>query len=92
MKILAIIPARMASSRFPGKPMAKIHGIPMIGHCYLRSLLSNKLDDCYVATPDEEIDRYIKSLNGDSILTSHKHKMCNDRVIEAVKKIERIKK
>lgn len=92
MKILAIIPARMASSRFPGKPMVKIHGIPMIGHCYLRSLLSNKLDDCYVATPDKEIDNYIKSLNGNSILTSHKHKMCNDRVIEAVEKIEKIKK
>ena len=91
MKILAIIPARMASSRFPGKPMAKIYGIPMIGHCYLRSILSKKITDCYVATPDLEIHNYIKSLNGNSVITSHKHKMCNDRVIEAVEKIERKK-
>ena len=46
MKILGIIPARMASSRFPGKPMKKIHGIPMIGHCYLRSIMSKSLEEC----------------------------------------------
>ena len=60
MKILAIIPARMASSRFPGKPMAKIHGVPMIGHCYLRSLLSKKLDDVYICCDDKKIANTIK--------------------------------
>ena len=90
MKIIAIIPARMASSRFPGKPMAKIHNTPMIGHCYVRSIMSKNLSDCYVATPDKIINNYIKSIGGKSILTSHKHKMCNDRVIEAVEKIEKI--
>ena len=55
MKIICIIPARMASSRFPGKPLAKIHGIPMIGHCYKRTNMSELLTECYVATPDNEI-------------------------------------
>jgi len=49
LKAIAIIPARMNSSRFPGKPMAKIHGMPMIGHCYLMDTVmlreSVNLDD-----------------------------------------------
>lgn len=89
LKIAAIIPARLASSRFPNKPMKKIYGIPMIGHCYLRSKMCKKLTHCFVATPDKEIDNYIKSIGGDSIMTSHKHVMCNDRVVEATKKIEK---
>ena len=91
MNILGIIPARMSSSRFYGKPMKKILGIPMIGHCYLRSTMSKSLKNCYVATPDKEIYDYIKSLNGKAIMTSHKHVMCNERVFEAVDKIENIK-
>tara|TARA_B110000438_G_C15771438_1_gene632093 strand:- start:496 stop:1275 length:780 start_codon:yes stop_codon:yes gene_type:complete len=89
MKILSIIPARMASSRFPGKPMKKIHGIPMIGHCYLRSSMCNSINKCVVATPDKVIYDYIESINGESVMTSHKHIMCNDRVVEATKKIEK---
>jgi len=92
MKIIAIVPARMASSRFPGKPMKPIHGIPMIGHCYIRTSMSKLLTDCYVATPDRSIDDYIKSIGGDSVMTSHKHKMCHDRVVEAVLKLEKKKK
>ena len=88
MKIIAIIPARMASSRFPGKPMKAIHGMPMIGHCYMRSIMCKVLDECYVATPDQEIFKYIESIKGKAVMTSHDHEMCNDRVVEAVKKIE----
>ncbi len=91
-KILAIIPARQASSRFPNKPMKKIHEIPMIGHCYIRSSMCKLLTDCYVATPDEEIFEYINKIGGNSVMTSHKHFMCNDRVVEATKKLEKIKK
>ena len=91
IKVLGIIPARMASSRFPGKPLAKIFGIPMVGHCYLRTKLSKLLTDCYVATPDLEIKNYLKSINGNCEMTSHKHNMCHDRVVEAVKKIEKNK-
>ena len=92
MKIIAIIPARMASSRFPGKPMKKIHAIPMIGHCFIRTSMSKLLTDCYVATPDKAIKNYITSIDGNSVITSHKHEMCHDRVVEAVKKIEKSKK
>ena len=91
-KILAIIPARMASSRFPGKPMALIKNLPMIGHCYIRSKFSKTLSDCYVATPDNVILKYINNIGGNSIITSHRHVMCNDRVFEAVEKIEKLKR
>lgn len=92
MKIICIIPARMASSRFPGKPLAKIHGIPMIGHCYKRTNMSELLTECYVATPDNEIFDYIESIGGKAVMTSHNHEMCNDRVAEAVNIIESEKK
>ena len=59
MKIIAIIPARLAATRFPNKPMAKIKGMPMIGHCYIRSKLCSLLDETYVATCDQEIKDYI---------------------------------
>ena len=92
MNIIGIIPARMASSRFPGKPLAKIHGMPMIGHCYKRTNMSSLLNECYVATPDKEIYDYIRSIGGEAVMTSHKHKMCNDRVVEALHIIENEKK
>ena len=86
--IIGLIPARMASSRFPGKPLAKIHGMPMIGHCYKRTNMSNLLNECYVATPDQNIYDYINSIGGKAVMTSHDHEMCNDRVVEAVNIIQ----
>ena len=62
MKVIAIIPARMNSSRFPGKPMTKIHGIPMIGHCFYRIKMCKDLLEVYVATCDDEIVNYIESM------------------------------
>ena len=64
MNIVAIIPARMASSRFPGKPMALIHGIPMIGHVYFRTRMCKFLTEKYVATCDQEIYDYIECIGG----------------------------
>ena len=90
MEAIAIIPARMGSSRFPGKPMAKIHGIPMIGHCYHRTKLCSDLDDTYVATCDEEIHDYILSIGGKSIMTSDTHERATDRTAEAMLKIEEL--
>jgi len=78
----------MGSSRFPNKPLAKILGMPMIGHCYLRSKLSKKADKVYVATPDKIIFDYIQSIGGDAIMTSIKHKRASDRTAEAMLKIE----
>jgi len=88
MKIVAIIPARMGSSRFPGKPMALIHDIPMIGHCYLRTSLCEDLLDTYVATCDQEIFDYIESIGGKAIMTSDSHERASDRTAEAMIKIE----
>lgn len=73
MKIIGIIPARMASSRFPGKPLAKIRGIPMVGHVYFRSKMSRTLDEVYVATCDEDIAEYIASMGGKAIMTANTH-------------------
>lgn len=55
MHVIGIIPARMASSRCPGKPLAKICGLPMIGHVYYRSKMSGLMSEVYIATCDEEI-------------------------------------
>ena len=90
MKAIAIIPARMGSSRFPGKPMAKIHGIPMIGHCYIRTKLCNDIIDTYVATCDKEIHEYILSIGGKSIMTSDIHERATDRTAEAMLEIEKL--
>tara|TARA_B110000008_G_scaffold277810_1_gene319993 strand:- start:6308 stop:7084 length:777 start_codon:yes stop_codon:yes gene_type:complete len=89
MKSIAIIPARMGSSRFPGKPMKEIHGIPMIGHCYLRAKMCKDLLETYVATCDSEIYDYIKSINGNVVMTSASHEMACDRASEAMIKIEK---
>ena len=88
MRILAIIPARMASSRFPGKPMALIHGMPMIGHCYCRVQRCEELSDTYVATCDSEIFEYIESIGGKAIMTANTHERASDRAAEAMLKIE----
>jgi 3-deoxy-manno-octulosonate cytidylyltransferase (CMP-KDO synthetase) len=88
MNIIGIIPARMASSRFPNKPMADILGMPMIGHCYKRSQMSNLLDEVYVATCDKEIYDYIESIGGKAVMTADTHERASDRTAEALLKIE----
>lgn len=90
MNIVSIIPARMGSSRFFGKPMEKILGIPMIGHVYMRTRLNKSLSDVYVATCDKEIYDYIESIGGKAIMTSNCHERCSDRCAEAMLKIEDI--
>jgi len=88
MKAVAIIPARMESSRFPGKPLASIHGMPMIGHCYIRTNMCLDLIDTYVATCNQEIADYIESIGGKAIMTSDSHERASDRTAEAMLKIE----
>ncbi|MDB0042209.1 3-deoxy-manno-octulosonate cytidylyltransferase [Gammaproteobacteria bacterium] len=83
-KILGVIPARMASSRFPGKPLKKILGIPMLAHCYERALLSQACDKLVIATPDEEIMSWAKSCNIPSILTGHHHERATERAQETL--------
>jgi 3-deoxy-manno-octulosonate cytidylyltransferase (CMP-KDO synthetase) len=88
MNIVSIIPARMGSSRFPGKPMADILGMPMIGHVYNRVKMSKLLSEVYVATCDEEIYNYVESIGGKAVMTSDCHERCSDRCAEAMLKIE----
>lgn len=90
MKSIGVIPARMGSSRFPGKPLAKILGIPMVGHVYFRSKMSKALDQVYVATCDKEIFDYVESIGGTAIMTADTHERCTDRIAEAVEKVEKM--
>lgn len=86
MKVVGVIPARMGSSRFPGKPLAKIHGKTMIEHVFQRSRMSKSLDELYVATCDKEIAEEVERFGGKSIMTSACHERCTDRVAEAVER------
>jgi len=86
---VAIIPARMGSSRFPGKPLANIHQMPMIGHVYLRTCMCQMLTDTYVATCDQEIYDYIHSIGGKAIMTADTHERCTERTAEAMITIEK---
>lgn len=88
LNIVGMIPARMASTRFPNKPMALISGIPMIGHVYLRCAMSELLDDLYVATCDREIYDYIESIGGKAVMTKDTHERASDRCAEALQKVE----
>jgi len=88
MNIIAIIPARMGSSRFPGKPLAKIHGIPMVGHVYFRTKMSKTLNDVYIATCDQEIMDYAASIGAKAVMTKNTHERCSSRCEEAMLKIE----
>ena len=88
MNTIAIIPARMGASRFPGKPLAKIRGIPMIGHCYFRTALTPGLDATYIATCDHEIADYAHSIGAPAIMTSPSHNRATDRTAEALLKVE----
>lgn len=84
MKTIAVIPARMGSSRFPGKPLAKILGRPMIEHIYKRVAMSKSLDATYIATCDEEIRQAAEGFGAQVIMTSDIHERASDRVAEAV--------
>tara|TARA_B100000686_G_scaffold354894_1_gene468022 strand:- start:1609 stop:2388 length:780 start_codon:yes stop_codon:yes gene_type:complete len=85
---IAIIPARMASSRFPGKPMEKIQGMPLIEHVYKRTTLVKNIDSVIVATCDEEIYKHITNIGGIAVMTSEMHKTASDRAAEALQIIE----
>jgi len=90
MTIIGIIPARLAASRFPNKPMTLILGMPMIGHVYHRAKMCPHLNDVWVATCDEEIFTYIHSIGGKAVMTADSHQRASDRAAEAVVKIEQI--
>ena len=88
MKAIGIIPARMGASRFPGKPMAPLLGMPMIGHCYHRTRLAPGLSEVYVATCDQIIADYIESIGGKVVMTSPLHDRASTRTAEALEIVE----
>lgn len=89
MRILALIPARMGSSRFPGKPMVPILGKPMISHVYERVAQSPLLNTAAVATCDSEIADHIRSNGGRAVMTGNHHERASDRCAEALEILER---
>jgi len=89
MNILALIPARMGSSRLPGKPLKKILGKPMIGHVYERVSKCDLLIKTVVATCDQEILEYIESIGGEAVMTSDHHERASDRCAEALGYLEK---
>jgi 3-deoxy-manno-octulosonate cytidylyltransferase (CMP-KDO synthetase) len=88
MRIVALIPSRMGSSRFPGKPLAQLLGKPMIGHVYERVTRNPLLNLTAVATCDREIFDYVRSIGGRAVMTGSHHERASDRCAEALKIIE----
>lgn len=87
-RIVAVIPARMGSSRFPGKPLAPLRGLPMIEHVFRRASMCEALEAIYVATCDEEIRAVVEGFGGAALLTSAAHERASDRVAEAAESFE----
>jgi 3-deoxy-manno-octulosonate cytidylyltransferase (CMP-KDO synthetase) len=88
VKAIAVIPARMGSSRFPGKPLAPIHGRPMIQWVYEGTRKCGALSDVIVATCDEEIAEAARRFGAPVVMTSPSHERASDRVAEAARGID----
>ena len=88
MKAVAVIPARMGSSRFPGKPLAPILGRPMIEHVWRRTAMCRGLANVVVATCDEEIRAATEAFGGRAVMTADSHERASDRVAEAAREID----
>ncbi len=82
MRILGILPARYASTRFPGKPLIDILGKTMIQRVYEQAQQSVRLDGVVIATDDERILSHVRSFGGRAVLTSNKHQSGTDRCAE----------
>ena len=85
MKFIAIIPARYASTRFPGKPLAMLGGKPVIQRVYEQAI--SVLGEAYVATDDERIFKTVTDFGGKAVMTRTDHKSGTDRIEEAVEKL-----
>ena len=85
MKFIGLIPARYASTRFPGKPLALLAGKPVIQHVYEQAV--KVLDAVYVATDDERIYNKVTEFGGKAVMTSTKHHSGTDRIEEALEKV-----
>lgn len=87
-QVVVIIPARYASSRFPGKPLADLDGQPMIYHVYHRAAKAPGVDRVVVATEDERIRQAVEAFGGEAIMTSPDHPTGTDRIAEAAGQLD----
>lgn len=88
MKITAIIPARYASTRFPGKALADIMGKPMVQHVYERTANAGLVSDVIVATDDERVAEAVRAFGGRVEMTSSAHETGTDRLAEVATRID----
>lgn len=86
MKVIGVIPARMAATRLPGKPLLPIAGKPMIQWVWERACQAQTLDELYIATPDTEIMHAAESFGARAMLTSHAHRSGTDRLAEVARR------
>ena len=84
VKVAAVIPARMASVRFPGKMLFRFHNLPMVEHVRRRALLCSEISEVIVATCDEVIYDVVKESGGKVMMTSVEHKTGIDRIAEVI--------
>ena len=85
MKFIGIIPARYASTRFPGKPLAMLGDMTVIERVYRR--VSSVIPDAWVATDDERIAEAVRAFGGNVVMTSTEHRSGTDRCLEAYRNI-----
>lgn len=84
-KVIGVIPARMAATRLPGKPLLPIAGKPMIQWVWERARNARSLHELYIATPDPEIVQSAESFGARALLTSHAHRTGTDRIAEVAR-------
>lgn len=82
--ITVVIPARMASSRYPGKPLVPILGLPLVEHVRRRALLARGVELVVVATCDDSIKKAVEACGGRAVMTKDTHERCTDRVEESM--------
>ena len=87
MKVLGVIPARYASTRFPGKPLVDIQGKTMIQRVYEQAMKATSLSKVIVATDDERIFNHVKSFKGEVMMTSNVHQSGTDRCAEVINQL-----
>lgn len=86
--VIAIIPARFESTRLPGKPLALIHGKPMIQHVYERTSAAHGVDRVLVATDDEGVRNAVLAFDGEVVMTDRRHTSGTDRIAEVAAQLE----
>jgi 3-deoxy-manno-octulosonate cytidylyltransferase (CMP-KDO synthetase) len=88
MRVVGIIAARMASTRFPNKPLVPVRGVPMVGHVYHRAARTKGMNEVWIATCDQSIIDYAGTIGAPAVMTRDTHERATDRIAEAVPYIE----